>query len=143
MKHFVVSLLCCIVCLTANAQLQSGNSDYLFTGVYDSNGYETEMSGHPNKVNILVITTNFFGILQTACSYGEYNPMTGNIGGYLNLESYRGVRNGWHIYSWNGNFVYIKNDWSKVRVQMSFYNGNFCEYRRMIPNEDINDAATW
>ena len=143
MKKFVLCLFCCLVSLSANAQLQSGASDYLFTGVFDSDGDETEMPGHPNKINIMVVTTNFFGISQTNCSYGEYDLMTGNLRGYITLYSYRGVRNGWHIYSWNGNFVYIKNDWSKVRVQMTFYKGNYCEYRKMKRDEDINDAATW
>lgn len=143
MKIIVVSFLCCLVCLTANAQLNSGGSDFLFTSAYDSDGDEIEMAGHPNRINIFVVTSNFFGIPQTSCSYGEYDLMTGELRGYISLDSYRGVRNGWHIYSWNGNFVYIKNDWSKVRVQMSYYNGSFCEYRKMKLNEDINDAATW
>lgn len=143
MKQLILCVLCGFIGLTANAQLLSGSSDYVFTSVYDSDGDETEMPGHPNTINVMVVTSNFFGILQTSCSYAEYNLMTGNMSGYITFNEYRGVRYGWHIYSWNGSFVYIKNDWSKVRVQMSYYNGNFCEYRKKIPNEDINDAATW
>lgn len=143
MKKILVCFFSCFICLTVSAQLQSGGGDYIFTNAYDSDGNRTEMAGHPNKINILIVTSYFFGITQTSCSYGEYDLMTGNLRGYITLDSYRGVRNEWHIYSWNGTFIYIKNDWSKVRVQMSFYNGNFCEYRKMKRDEDINDAATW
>lgn len=143
MKKIFAFLICCALSVPSIAQMQSGGSDYVFCEAYDSDGDETEMLGHPNRINVMIVTTAFFGVLQSNLSYAEYNPMTGTLGQYITFDSYRGQRNGWHIYSWNGHVIYIRNDWSRIRVQLSFYQGNYCEYRRAKSDEDINDAATW
>ena len=143
MKKAIVFLTFWIAFLTTNAQLPTGVADYVFVTAYDSDGDEIELPGHPDKINISIVTTNFFGFSQSHCLYFEYDQFTGEVRGPITHDTYRGVRNGWHIYTWMSNQIFVKNDWSRVRVMLSFYEGNFCEYRKMEPDEDINDAATW
>jgi hypothetical protein len=86
------------------------------------------MPGHPFKVFVAVVTTNFFGIVQSSCSYFEYDQMTGELGQPITLRNYMGIKNGWYVYNWYNSFVYIKTDLSRVRIQLGFYNGNYIEY---------------
>lgn len=142
-KLLFISLFLISILSTVSAQLPTGGGTYKFITAYDSDGNEIEDAVHPSKISVVVLTTNFFGIAQTGASYSEFNTATGMFSGNIIFDSYRGIKNGWFIYSWNGNVLYIRNDFSRIRVAMSWYNGNFYEYRKMLKDEDINDAATY
>ncbi|MBQ6423377.1 MAG: hypothetical protein IJJ90_07510 [Prevotella sp.] len=128
MKTLFTLFLSCFIAAQADAQLLNFNYNYEFEGAYNSRGYEVEMPGHPFKVFVAVVTTNFFGIVQSSCSYFEYDQMTGELGQPITLRNYMGIKNGWYVYNWYNSFVYIKTDLSRVRIQLGFYNGNYIEY---------------
>ncbi|MBR0025337.1 MAG: hypothetical protein IJP59_12125 [Muribaculaceae bacterium] len=130
MKKFLFIILSCFTfALTSNAQAPNLATDYEFNTAYDSNGNEVEIPGHPSKIHILVVTSNFLGYVQSSCSYAEYNPITGLMNGHITF-SYAGMNNGWYVYVWNNNYVLIGSSLDTVRVQMNFYRGCYCEYTR-------------
>ncbi|MBO5614150.1 MAG: hypothetical protein J5905_06555 [Prevotella sp.] len=141
MKKICVLIISLFVFEIASAQLLNGGGDFKFVAAYGSDGYETELPGHTNKVNVMIVTTNFFGVAQTSCSYAEYNLVTGMLGGYITFDNYIGKRNGWHVYSWNGNFIFVDDEFERIRVKMAFYNGKYCEYVRYNVNDDIDDVT--
>lgn len=129
MKKIFCLFISCLLCVCVNAQLPNGAYDYKFVSAYDSNGNIVRLPGHPNKINIMVVSTAFFGITQTSCSYAEYNLATGELGDYINFNTFVGQNNGWLVYSWANNLILVKSDFSRVRVKMYYYNGCYCEYR--------------
>lgn len=61
--------------------------------------------------------------------------------GNMILE-YAGSDNGWyilrlHVPFYGENWLYVYLDFSRIRVSMSFYKGNYIQYRKFVEGEDV------
>lgn len=97
MKKLTLILICLIgFFCESKAQLPMGAlGTYYFVANYDQNGDEIDMKGF-NEINVQVVTTNFFGIVQSSAFYTYFfNGMSQSSGSF----EYKGVSNGWFIYT--------------------------------------------
>ncbi len=112
MKKLFILIICIIGLVgTSKAQLPAGTfGPYYFVVNYDHNGDEMDIKGF-DTITLHVITTNFFGIMQSGAFY-SYNffgqsQTSGNF-------DYKGVSDGWYVYSFYGQQLLVSVDREKI-----------------------------
>ncbi len=109
----VTLLIVCLIALfcESKAQLPMGSlGTYYFVANYDQNGEEIDVRGF-NEITVQVVTTNFFGIVQSSAFYSYFfNGMSQQSGSF----EYRGVSNGWFIYTFYNQQLLISTDREQV-----------------------------
>ncbi len=96
---------------SAKAQLPMGTyGPYYFVTNYDHNGEEMEVKGF-DKISVCVVTTGFFGIIQSGAFY-SYNF----AGQYQQSGTfdYQGISDGWYVYSFYNQQLLISRDRERV-----------------------------
>lgn len=104
-------ILCLGAVCSSKAQLPAGTfGPYDFVVNYDHNGDEMDMKGF-ESITLHVITTNFFGVLQSSVFYSyDYFGQTQTSGSF----EYKGVSNGWYVYAFYGQQLLVSTDRKKV-----------------------------
>ncbi len=131
---------------TAFAQRPNNVGIYKYHCSRNADGDIIKDAQYPHKVMAVILSTNFFGISQTGLTYSE-EGMSG-IWPSTGMDfSYAGANNGWYIFKQNLgmmgiNLIYVDMDYERIRVKMSFYNGNYREYTRWNESDDIDYSPT-
>lgn len=131
---------------TVLAQRPNDVGVYKYYCTRDTDGDIVKDSQYPQKVMAVILSTNFFGISQTGLTYTE-EGITG-IWPSVGMDfSYAGKNNGWYIFKQNlgmmgVNLIYIDVNYKRIRVKMSYYNGNYREYVRWKESDDIDYSPT-
>lgn len=140
-----ILLLIAFVCITLSSYSQStGGGVYVFEQAFDANGYEIKDDGaHPQKIMVTVLSTMF----GCTAGYTQYNHLIGMWETANLVFNYAGTNNGWFIFRldvamYGTSFLYVYNDFTRVRVAMSYKKGGYYQYRKFIEGEDINMTPT-
>lgn len=131
MKKILI-ILTVIICFCENthAQLLNFAANYKFEAAYDTDDDETQLQGVPPKINLVVCSSNFFGVFQSNCSYRQYIPGM-DWSEYVTMDYY-GINNqGWYSYGFAGMVVNISHNTERARVYASWYNGCYAQYRKL------------
>ena len=85
---------------------------------------------------------NVVSYITTMASYSQYNDMMGMWDAGNMILEYAGSDNGWyilrlHVPFYGENWLYVYLDFSRIRVSMSFYKGNYIQYRKFVEGEDV------
>lgn len=125
MKKIITSLALLAGATGANAQMSSGTyGPYEFVANYDHNGNYMDIKGFP-EIKLTVMTTAFFGVLQSDCFYSyDYFGSFQTSGSF----SYQGVSNGWYVYSFYNQQLLISLDGDTIRTTNPY--GGYAEYER-------------
>lgn len=136
MKKIILLLILFLSTFIAYSQ-SSGGGVYVLEQAYNSDGNKIVYNGAPRKVMVNVVS-----YFTTTASYSQYNDMVGMWDASSMIFEYAGPDNGWYIFRlhipfYGENWLYIYRDFSKIRVSMSFYEGNYIQYRKFVEGEDI------
>jgi len=116
---------------------------YVFEKAFDEDGNVLKEKKYPNKIQVWV--TKYY---WTSASYVQYNDIVGLWDSSGLSFDYVGSNNGWMIFKLDlglmggRSFLYVYHDYSKIRVAMSYYHGQYYQYRKFIEGEDINTIPT-
>lgn len=147
MKKKLFILIIFIACLSkVLAQGPNNAGTYKYYCTRNAYGDTVEDTAYPNKVMAVIVSTCFWGISQTGLTYNEegISGIWPSVGMHF---SYAGVNNGWYIFKQNLgmmgiNLIYVDFGYERIRVKMSYYKGNYREYRRWNESDDIDYSPT-
>lgn len=146
-KLLLILLFVLSIYPTVFAQRPNNTGIYKYYCTRDSEGDVIKGSSYPNKVMLIILSTNFFGIPQTGLSYSEEG--VSGIWPSVGMDfSYAGMHNGWYIFKQDLgmmggiNLIYVDEDYECARVKMSYYRGVYREYRRWNESDDIDYSPT-
>lgn len=112
MKKILILIVLSIgISLSLKAQLPMGSfGPYYFVANYDQNGDEMDIPGF-ETITLHVITTNFFGILQSSVFFSyEFGGQTQQS----NSFEYHGISDGWYVYSFYNAQLLVSSDKQKI-----------------------------
>lgn len=133
-------------CVNTMAQGPNNVGIYKYSCTRNAYGEIVKDSPYPNKVMVVIMSTSFFGINQSGLNYSEEG--VSGIWPSIGIDfSYAGANNGWYIFKQNlgmmgTNLIYVDSRYNRIRVKMSFYNGNYREYIRWKESDDIDYSPT-
>lgn len=125
MKKFLLSLFLGMAAFSADAQLAAGHyGPYQFVANYDHKGNLMDIRGF-ETINLQVMSTAFFGIMQSSCYYTyDYFGSFQTSGSF----EYKGVSNGWYVYSFYGMQLLVSLDEDTIRTTNPY--GGYSVYEK-------------